>query len=118
MALMAQTKRVPVPALAGVQAGCLRTLTVAHVAHYTRPGTKCKPTRRHCTPELPAGEARQSATQPKLGGSPGADLRTGKLVRRAAVALLAADLSVAALRTITIERHMGVDTLALVAMVG
>jgi heavy metal translocating P-type ATPase len=42
----------------------------------------------------------------------------GDDIWRAAVALLAVDLSVEVLRTITIERHMGVDAIALVAMVG
>jgi heavy metal translocating P-type ATPase len=42
----------------------------------------------------------------------------GDDVWRAAVALLALELSFEVVRTIVVERHMGVDTIALVAMVG
>jgi heavy metal translocating P-type ATPase len=42
----------------------------------------------------------------------------GNDVWRAAVALLAAELAFEVARTILVERHMGVDTIALVAMVG
>ena len=42
----------------------------------------------------------------------------GDEVWAAAVALLAAELAVEVVRTIVIDRHMGVDTIALVAMVG
>ncbi|HYM54759.1 MAG TPA: heavy metal translocating P-type ATPase [Solirubrobacteraceae bacterium] len=42
----------------------------------------------------------------------------GDDVWRAAVALLAAELAFEVLRTVAVERHMGVDTIALVAMVG
>jgi len=42
----------------------------------------------------------------------------GDAVWRAAVALLAAELAIEVARTIVVERHMGVDTIALVAMVG
>ncbi|HYM46272.1 MAG TPA: heavy metal translocating P-type ATPase [Solirubrobacteraceae bacterium] len=42
----------------------------------------------------------------------------GDDVWRAAVALLAAELAFEVARTIVVERHMGVDTIALVAMVG
>ena len=42
----------------------------------------------------------------------------GDLVWRAAVALLAAELTFEVGRTIVVERHLGVDTIALVAMVG
>ena len=42
----------------------------------------------------------------------------GNSVWRAAVALLAAELAVEVARTIVLDRHMGVDTIALVAMVG
>jgi heavy metal translocating P-type ATPase len=42
----------------------------------------------------------------------------GDLVWRAAVALLAAELAVEVGRTVVVEHHMGVDTIALVAMVG
>ena len=49
-----------------------------------------------------------------LVGAPGA----GDEVWAAAVALLAAELAVEVVRTIVIDRHMGVDTIALVAMVG
>jgi heavy metal translocating P-type ATPase len=42
----------------------------------------------------------------------------GDGIWRAAVALLAAALAVQVLRTIVVERHMGVDTIALVAMLG
>jgi len=43
---------------------------------------------------------------------------TGDLVWRAAVALLAAELTVEVARTVVVERSLGVDTIALVAMVG
>ena len=43
---------------------------------------------------------------------------TGHVVWRAAVALLAAELTVEVVRSIVIERSLGVDTIALVAMVG
>jgi heavy metal translocating P-type ATPase len=43
---------------------------------------------------------------------------TGQLVWGAAVALLAADLAVEVGRSIVVERSLGVDTIALVAMVG
>jgi heavy metal translocating P-type ATPase len=49
-----------------------------------------------------------------LVGAPGA----GDEVWAAAVALLAAELAFEVARTIVIDRHMGVDTIALVAMVG
>ncbi len=49
-----------------------------------------------------------------LAGSGG----TGDSVWRAAVALLAAELAVEVARTIVVDRHMGVDTIALVAMLG
>jgi heavy metal translocating P-type ATPase len=49
-----------------------------------------------------------------LVGAPG----TGDEVWAAAVALLAAELAFEVARTIVIDRHMGVDTIALVAMVG
>ena len=49
-----------------------------------------------------------------LVGAPGA----GDEVWAAAVALLAAELAFEVVRTIVIDRHMGVDTIALVAMVG
>ncbi len=42
----------------------------------------------------------------------------GDSVWRAAVALLAAELAVEVVRTIVVDRHMGVDTIALVAMLG
>ena len=42
----------------------------------------------------------------------------GDLVWRGAVALLAAELAVEVLRTVVVDRHLGVDTIALVAMVG
>jgi heavy metal translocating P-type ATPase len=42
----------------------------------------------------------------------------GHQVWRAAVALLAADLAVEVGRTVLVDRHLGVDTIALVAMVG
>ena len=42
----------------------------------------------------------------------------GDSVWRAAVALLAAELAVEVARTIVVDRHMGVDTIALVAMLG
>jgi cation transport ATPase len=42
----------------------------------------------------------------------------GDDVWRAAVALLAAELAFEVARTVVVERHMGVDTIALVAMVG
>ncbi|WP_372790468.1 heavy metal translocating P-type ATPase [Paraconexibacter sp.] len=42
----------------------------------------------------------------------------GTQVWRVAVALLAADLAGEVLRTIIVDRHLGVDTIALVAMVG
>jgi len=42
----------------------------------------------------------------------------GNSVWRAAVALLAAELAVEVARTTVVDRHMGVDTIALVAMVG
>ena len=47
----------------------------------------------------------------------GAD-EAGHQVWRAAVALLAADLAVEVGRTVLVDRHLGVDTIALVAMVG
>jgi heavy metal translocating P-type ATPase len=43
---------------------------------------------------------------------------TGDQIWRAAVALLAAELAFEVARTIVVDRHMGVDTIALVAMVG
>ena len=43
---------------------------------------------------------------------------TGDQVWRVAVALLAAELAVEVVRTIAVDHHMGVDTIALVAMVG
>jgi heavy metal translocating P-type ATPase len=46
------------------------------------------------------------------------DATAGDDVWRAAVAILAADLTFEVLRTIVVERHMGVDTIALVAMIG
>ncbi len=49
-----------------------------------------------------------------LAGSNG----RGDSVWRAAVALLAAELAVEVARTIVVDRHMGVDTIALVAMLG
>jgi heavy metal translocating P-type ATPase len=49
-----------------------------------------------------------------LAGAGGA----GDQVWRAAVALLAAELAFEVVRTIVVDRHMGVDTIALVAMVG
>jgi len=42
----------------------------------------------------------------------------GEMVWRASVALLAIDLSVEVGRTVIVDRHLGVDTIALVAMVG
>jgi cation transport ATPase len=42
----------------------------------------------------------------------------GDQVWRAAVALLAADLAVEVARTVIVDRHLGVDTIALVAMLG
>jgi heavy metal translocating P-type ATPase len=42
----------------------------------------------------------------------------GHQVWRAAVALLAAELAVEVARTVIVDRHLGVDTIALVAMVG
>jgi heavy metal translocating P-type ATPase len=42
----------------------------------------------------------------------------GKTVWRVAVALLAAELAVEVVRTVVVDRHMGVDTIALVAMLG
>src|ERR1035437_9063315 len=42
----------------------------------------------------------------------------GDGVWRAAVALLAAELFVEVVRTVAVDHHMGVDTIALVAMVG
>ena len=42
----------------------------------------------------------------------------GRQVWRAAVALLAADLTVEVVRTVIVDRHLGVDTIALVAMLG
>jgi heavy metal translocating P-type ATPase len=42
----------------------------------------------------------------------------GDAVWRAVLALLAAELAVEVARTVLIERHMGVDTIALIAMVG
>ena len=48
-----------------------------------------------------------------LGNAP-----LGDGIWRAAVALLAAELAFEVARTIIVERHMGVDTIALVAMVG
>jgi heavy metal translocating P-type ATPase len=42
----------------------------------------------------------------------------GHAVWRAAVALLAAELAFEVVRTLVVERHLGVDTIALVAMVG
>ncbi|HME03454.1 MAG TPA: heavy metal translocating P-type ATPase [Solirubrobacteraceae bacterium] len=42
----------------------------------------------------------------------------GDDVWRAAVALLAAELAFEVVRTVVVDRHMGVDTIALVAMVG
>ena len=42
----------------------------------------------------------------------------GDLVWAAAVALLAAELAYEVARTVVVERHLGVDTIALVAMVG
>jgi heavy metal translocating P-type ATPase len=49
-----------------------------------------------------------------ISGEPGA----GDAVWRAVLALLAAELAVEVARTVVVERHMGVDTIALVAMVG
>ena len=46
------------------------------------------------------------------------DGRAGQAVWRAAVALLAAELSFEVARSIIVERSLGVDTIALVAMVG
>ena len=42
----------------------------------------------------------------------------GQEIWRAAVAVLAAELAAEVLRTVWVDRHMGVDTIALVAMVG
>lgn len=44
--------------------------------------------------------------------------QAGHDVWRAAVALLAAELTAEVIRTLLLDRHMGVDTIALVAMVG
>jgi cation transport ATPase len=44
--------------------------------------------------------------------------RAGDDVWRAAVALLAAELLLEVARTVAIDHHMGVDTIALVAMIG
>src|SRR5690348_18487123 len=49
-----------------------------------------------------------------LAGAPDA----GQMVWRASVALLAVDLSFEVGRTVIVDRHLGVDTIALVAMVG
>jgi heavy metal translocating P-type ATPase len=49
-----------------------------------------------------------------LGGAE----RAGHQVWRVAVALLAAELAVEVIRTVVVGRHLGVDTIALVAMVG
>jgi heavy metal translocating P-type ATPase len=49
-----------------------------------------------------------------LGGAPTA----GDWVWRGALALLAADLAFEVARTVIVDRHLGVDTIALVAMVG
>jgi heavy metal translocating P-type ATPase len=46
------------------------------------------------------------------------DAGAGDAVWRAVLALLAAELAVEVARTVLVERHMGVDTIALVAMVG
>ena len=46
------------------------------------------------------------------------DGAAGDQVWRAAVALLAAELAFEVARTVIVERHLGVDTIALVAMVG
>jgi heavy metal translocating P-type ATPase len=47
----------------------------------------------------------------------GAD-HAGQMVWRAAIALLAAELAYEVVRTVIVHRHLGVDTIALVAMVG
>jgi heavy metal translocating P-type ATPase len=44
--------------------------------------------------------------------------QAGDLVWRGAVALLAAELAFEVVRTVVVDRHLGVDTIALVAMVG
>lgn len=46
------------------------------------------------------------------------EAETGRLVWRVAVALLAAELAFEVIRTVVVHRHLGVDTIALVAMVG
>jgi heavy metal translocating P-type ATPase len=46
------------------------------------------------------------------------DAQTGDDLWRAVVALLALELAFEVVRTVAVERHMGVDTIALVAMVG
>ena len=61
-----------------------------------------------------AGVAIVSGGLLHAAGEPGA----GDSVWAAAVAVLAAELAVEVARTLVVERHLGVDTIALVAMVG
>jgi heavy metal translocating P-type ATPase len=67
--------------------------------------------------QLLAGVAAAAITIGGLLHLLGADT-AGHQVWRAAVALLAAELSFEVARTVIVDRHLGVDTIALVAMVG
>ncbi len=62
---------------------------------------------------LACGALLAGALAHALGNAP-----LGDGIWRAAVALLAAELAFEVARTIFVERHMGVDTIALIAMVG
>ena len=67
--------------------------------------------------QLLAGVAAAAITIGGLLHLAGAEA-AGHQVWRAAVALLAAELSFEVARTVIVDRHLGVDTIALVAMVG
>ena len=67
--------------------------------------------------QLLAGVAAAAITIGGLLHLAGADA-AGHQVWRAAVALLAAELTFEVARTVMVDRHLGVDTIALVAMVG
>ena len=64
------------------------------------------------------GGLRHRRTGSRRTAAPGRPRVAGDNVWRVAVALLAAELAYEVGRTISVERNMGVDTIALVAMVG
>ncbi len=90
----------------------------------SRPLAGRPPTRRRFRTALVEYRARALATIAVVAIATGGILHlagadeAGQTVWRAAVALLAAELSFEVGRTVIVDRHLGVDTIALVAMVG